>query len=59
MDESKVLFPEIESQRNLLTNVLPVIIHQNRFFAPSKNVLLTMLGNENKAIWAKAVNMIS
>jgi len=41
--------------------VLPIIqqsipIRQNCFFAHPENVVFRMLGDENKAIWAKAVN---
>jgi len=61
MDGPKVLFQETESQRNLLMSSLlysrafnkPVSLH------PPEYVPITILGDENKAIRAKAVNMIS
>ena len=43
-------------------SLLPIIqqsSQQNCYFAHSENALLTMLGDDNKAIGAKAVNMIS
>ena len=56
-----MLFQEIESMRKLFSDVsvLPIIqqsSQHNCYFAHPENVLLTMLGDDNKA---KAVNMIS
>ena len=57
-------FQEIEFMRKLFSDdsLLPIIlqnIQYNCYFAHPENVLLTVLGDDNKAIRAKSVNMIS
>ena len=63
IDETKVLFKQSNPMQKLFSDdsLLPVIqqsIQHNCYFAHPKNVLLIMLGDDNKAIRAKAVNMI-
>ena len=59
LDEPKLLFTEIQAQINLFsgTNELKAL-QQNCYFAHPENLLLAMLGDEDKAIRAKAVNVI-
>ena len=59
MNGLKILFTEIQAQINLFsgTNELRAL-QQNCYFAHLKNLLLAMLGDEDKTLRARAVNVI-
>ena len=59
LDRPKILFTEIQAQINLFsgTNELRTL-QQNCYFAHRENLLSAMLGDEDKTIRPKAVNVI-
>ena len=59
MDRPKILFTEIQAQINLFsgTNELRAL-QKNCYFDHLENLLLVMVGDEDKTVKAKAVNVI-
>lgn len=64
MDGPSILFQEVQSQKTLFKDseelqVLQQSVQQNCYFAHPENVLLAMLGDNEKIVRAKAVKLIT
>ena len=59
LEGPKILFTEIIDQINLFSGTEELrALQQNCYFAHLKNLLLAMLGDEDKTVRAKAVNVV-
>ena len=59
LDGPKVLFTEIQAQINLFSSANGLrALQQNCYFAHLENLQLAMLGDEDKTVTAKAVDVI-
>ena len=59
VDKPKILFEKIQAQKLLFAKTEELsIMQQNCFFTCPENLILTMLGNEDKTIRIKALRMI-